>query len=83
MKIWTAQSAQAHFSELLRASITQGAQLITLHGKETAVLVPIAEWQRLQQKQPSLKSLLLATSTAELDIPERGKQQRRNIELSQ
>ncbi len=49
--------------------------MITIHGKETAVLIPIAEWQRLQQKQPSLRSLLLATSTAELDIPERGKQQ--------
>ena len=83
MQIWTVQAAKAHFSELLRASITQGAQMITIHGKETAVLIPIAEWQRLQQKQPSLRSLLLATSTAELDIPERGKQQRRNIELSQ
>lgn len=57
--------------------------MITIHGKETAVLIPIAEWQRLQQKQPSLRSLLLATSTTELDIPERGKQQRRNGELSQ
>ncbi|HMU88850.1 MAG TPA: type II toxin-antitoxin system prevent-host-death family antitoxin [Agitococcus sp.] len=24
--------------------------MITIHGKETAVLIPIAEWQRLQQK---------------------------------
>lgn len=81
MQTWPVQDAKAHFSELLRASITQGAQMITLRGKETAVLVPIAEWQRLQQKQPSLKSLLLAPSTVELDIPERGKLQRRNIEL--
>lgn len=81
MQTWPVQDAKAHFSELLRTSITQGAQMITLRGKETAVLVPIAEWQRLQQKQPSLKSLLLAPSTVELDIPERGKLQRRNIEL--
>lgn len=81
MQTWPVQDAKAHFSELLRASITQGAQIITLRGKETAVLIPIAEWQRLQQKQPSLKSLLLAPSNVELDIPERGKQQRRTIEL--
>lgn len=80
MHTWPVQDAKAHFSELLRASMTQGAQIITLRGKETAVLVPIAQWQRLQKNQPSLKALLLAPSTSELDIPERGTQSRRNIE---
>ena len=80
MHTWPVQDAKAHFSELLRASMTQGAQIITLRGKETAVLVPIAEWQRLQKKQPSLKALLLAPSISELDIPERGTQSRRTIE---
>jgi prevent-host-death family protein len=81
MRTWPVQDAKAHFSELLRASMTQGAQIITLRGKETAVLVPIAEWQRLQKAQPSLKALLLVPSTSELDIPERGTQSRRTIEL--
>ncbi|MDO9180674.1 MAG: type II toxin-antitoxin system Phd/YefM family antitoxin [Agitococcus sp.] len=80
MHTWPVQDAKAHFSELLHASITQGAQIITLRGKETAVLISIAEWQRLQKTQPSLKSLLLAPSIAELDIPDRGTQRRRNIE---
>jgi len=80
MHTWPVQDAKAHFSELLRASMTQGAQIITLRGKETAVLVPIAQWQQLQKNQPSLKALLLAPSTSELDIPERGTQSRRAIE---
>lgn len=80
MHTWPVQDAKAHFSELLRASMTQGAQIITLRGKETAVLVPIAQWQQLQKNQPSLKALLLAPSTNELDIPERGTQNRRTIE---
>jgi prevent-host-death family protein len=80
MHTWPVQDAKAHFSELLRASMTQGAQIITLRGKETAVLVPIAEWQRLQKNQPSLKALLLTPSTSELDIPERGTHSRRTIE---
>jgi len=81
MQTWPVQDAKKHFSELLRASITQGAQMITLRGKETAVLISITEWQRLQNLQLSLKSLLLAPSTAELDITERGKSQRRSIKL--
>jgi antitoxin Phd len=80
MHTWPVQDAKAHFSELLRASMTQGAQIITLRGKETAVLVPIAQWQQLQKNQPSLKALLLAPSTSELDIPERGTHSRRTIE---
>ncbi len=80
MHTWPVQDAKAHFSELLRASITHGAQIITLRGKETAVLVPIAEWRRLQQKQSSLKALLLAPITADLELPERGNQRRRSIE---
>ena len=68
MHTWPVQDAKAHFSELLRASMTQGAQIITLRGKETAVLVPIAEWQRLQKNQPSLKALLLAPSISERTI---------------
>ena len=40
MHKWPVQDAKVHFSEMLRACLTQGAQIITLHGKKTAVLVP-------------------------------------------
>lgn len=55
-------------------------RIITLCGKETAVLVSIAEWQRLHKAQPNLKSLLLTPSPTELDISERVSQQRRTNE---
>jgi antitoxin Phd len=80
MHTWPVQDAKAHFSELLRTSITQGAQIITLRGKEAAVLVPIAEWHRLQRVQPSLKTLLLAPTSTDLVLSKRGKQNRRTIE---
>jgi hypothetical protein len=43
------------------------------------VLVPIAEWKRLQANRPSLKELLLAPSPVVEDmmIPKRGQLQRR------
>ncbi|MDO8415796.1 MAG: type II toxin-antitoxin system Phd/YefM family antitoxin [Agitococcus sp.] len=82
MHTWPVQDAKARFSELLRASLTEGPQIVTLRGTETAVLIPIDEWRRLQQQaRPSLKALLLAPHpTADLDLPERGTQSRRPIE---
>jgi antitoxin Phd len=46
---------------LLETSLREGPQIVTKRGVETAVLVPIAQWRRLQQAaRPSLKELLLA-----------------------
>jgi prevent-host-death family protein len=58
---WPVQEAKARFSELLERSVTQGPQIVTKRGVETAVLVPIDEWRKLQQRvRPTLKELLLA-----------------------
>ncbi len=59
--IWQVQEARARFSELLEASHAEGPQIVTKHGKETAVLVPIEQWRRLERlAKPSLKEFLLA-----------------------
>jgi len=78
---WQVQDAKARFSEFLDASIKKGPQVVTRRGIETAVLVPIAEWNRLQRAaQPGLKALLLAPSTRfENLIPERHKLRRRAV----
>jgi antitoxin Phd len=61
MANWQVQDAKARFSELLDATIKKGPQVVTRRGIETAVLVPIEEWNRLQRAaRPSLKALLLA-----------------------
>ena len=58
---WPVQEAKARFSELFEKSLTEGPQIVTKRGVETAVLVPIAEWRRLKQRaRPTLKELLLA-----------------------
>lgn len=79
MNVWPAQDAKAHFSELLDTCVTDGPQLVTRRGIDTAVLVPIDEWRRLQATaRPSLKQLLLAEDarTHRL-VPEHGKARRR------
>lgn len=74
MKTWQVQEAKSRFSELLRASVEEGPQIVSHHGRPTAVVVPIAQWQRMQQQQPcDLKALLLAPQArGELNIPSRG-----------
>ena len=60
MASWQVQDAKARFSEFLDATLKKGPQVVTRRGVETAVLVPIAEWRRLQKAaRPSLKDLLL------------------------
>ncbi len=71
---WPVQDAKSKFSELLDTAITEGPQIVTKRGVETAVLLPIEEWRRLERMtRPDLKELLLATEarTEELTPPRR------------
>ena len=81
MNSWHVQDAKARFSELLDATIKKGPQVVTRRGIETAVLVPIEEWNRLQRAaRPSLKALLLAPDArSENLILDRRKLRRRHV----
>ncbi len=58
---WQVQDAKARFSEFLSASLTEGPQIVIRRGVQTAVLIPIDEWQRLKKAAgPRVKDLLLA-----------------------
>lgn len=76
---WPVQDAKARFSELLETCLEKGPQIVTKRGSETAVLVPIDEWRRLQQAaKPSLKELLLSDAGRfDLELPPRGRVRRR------
>ena len=73
LPIWPVQDAKARFSELLDTCIAQGPQMVTKRGAEAAVLVPVAQWRRLQSSaRPSLKALLMSDEgRGELVLPER------------
>ena len=60
-KTWQLQDAKARFSELIETSLAEGPQIVTKRGVETAVLVAIDDWRRMEQRaKPELKELLLA-----------------------
>ena len=79
MKSWPVQDAKARFSELLETCLKEGPQIVTKRGADAAVLVPLADWERLQQSsRPTLKELLLAPSPrTDLVVPPRGRLRRR------
>jgi antitoxin Phd len=76
LKTWPVQDAKAHFSEMLDTCVAEGPQLVSKRGTVTAVMVPIAEWERLQagKRSRSLKELLLSDEHPrfDLEIPRRG-----------
>ena len=76
---WPVQDAKARFSELLDTCIAQGPQMVTKRGAQAAVLVPVAQWRRMQAvARPSLKALLMSDEgRGELVLPERGLDQHR------
>ena len=61
MNTWPVQDAKARFSEFLDAASKNGPQLVTKRGVETAMLVPIDEWNRMKDsRRATLKDLLLS-----------------------
>jgi antitoxin Phd len=82
MKSWPVQDAKARFSELLDTCLEEGPQMVTRRGEEAAVLVPVADWRRLNEgARPSLKELLLAPAPrGDLSVPPRGRLRRRRPE---
>jgi prevent-host-death family protein len=78
MGSWQLQDAKARFSEFLDAALKKGPQVVTRRGVETAVLVPIEEWRRMQAvSRPSIKELLLSGPRFDNIIPSRRKWKRR------
>lgn len=73
MKQWPVQDAKAHFSEMLDLCLEEGPQIVMRRGEAKAVLVPLPEWEALQERaRPSLKALLLDDGPKfELELPER------------
>ena len=76
---WPVQDAKAKFSELLDTALAEGPQIVTKRGVETAVLLPIEQWRKLEwMTKPDLKELLLTSEARTEDLtPPRGQHRHR------
>jgi len=74
MAKWQLQDAKAKFSKVVDDAVEKGPQIVTRRGVETAVVVSIAEWRRVQPtERPTLKDVLLGPGPRfEIPLPRRG-----------
>ena len=82
---WPLQDAKAKFSEVVKLATAEGPQVVTYRGVETAVLLSIDDFRRLEASRPSLTEYLLAGPKFEDDeialINQRPKDAGREIDL--
>lgn len=81
-KEWQLQRAKGNFSQLIKQAVGGDAQVVTVHGKPTAVVVSADEYARLTRRKGKLSSVLLRPDLGDegLDIS-RSKDPGRDIEL--
>ena len=79
---WQLQEAKGNFSQLIKRAAGGDAQVVTVHGKPTAVVVSADEYARLTRRRGKLSSALLRPDLAaeDLDIS-RSRDSGRDIEL--
>ena len=78
---WTVADAKARLSEVIERAQTN-PQIITRHGKPSAVIVSAEEWARKTTRKGTLAEFLLASPLrgADLDL-ERVRDQPRDLDL--
>jgi antitoxin Phd len=80
---WQLQEAKQKFSELVRRTLEEGPQVVTKHGEEVVVVVPVEEFRRMSkdgEKMDFKEFLMSAPDLSVLDL-ERPKEFPRDIEL--
>jgi antitoxin Phd len=79
---WQLQEAKAMFSEVVKASRVN-PQIITVHGKETAVILSIEEYKRLAGPNLSLYEFIQNSPLRglSLELPQRLPEKNREVNL--
>ena len=69
MDSWPEKEAEARFGEMLERCLMEGPQIVTREGTGTAVLMPIADWERFKMSGKLSLEDWLKTDFARGDIP--------------
>lgn len=79
---WQLQDAKNRFSALVKAAEHEGPQVITVHGKEKAVVLSAEAYQRLVQRRGSLLAFFQQSPWGETEIDiSRSRDTGREVEL--
>ena len=74
MTKWQLQDAKARFSKLIDETLEHGPQVVTRRGIDTAVVVSVEEWRRLNdENRLTWKDVLLGDGPRfRIPLPKRG-----------
>ena len=79
---WQLQEAKGNFSQLVKRAAGGDAQVVNVHGKQTAVVISAEEYARLTRRRGKLSSALLRPELGAEDIDfTRSRDTGREIEL--
>ena len=82
MQTWQLQEAKAHLSAVIRLSAQKGPQILTVRGKEEAVLISKQDYERLIGSKPNLFDFMRQSPLKGLDIDwERDQSKVRDLDL--
>lgn len=70
-KTWQLQDAKNRLSEVVDRAVAEGPQTITRRGKETVVIVSVADWRQLTRPRKSFKAFLAEAPLAGIDLGRR------------
>jgi prevent-host-death family protein len=77
---WQLQSAKNRFSEVVEQALKNGPQEITRHGKKTAVVLSMKDFQRLKARKGNLAEFFRDSPLGELPL-ERSRDRPRKVDL--
>ena len=66
--VWTLQDAKTRFSDVIRRAQTEGPQHVTVHGKETAVILSEQAFTRLKGGQTGEALVAAARASPDRDV---------------
>lgn len=79
---WQLQEAKNNLSQLIKQAASGEAQVVTVHGRPTAVVVSAEEYARLSCRRGKLSTALLRPDIAGEDLDfSRDRDTGRNVEL--
>ena len=82
MQTWQLQEAKAHLSEVVRLCVQQGPQLLTVRGKEEAVLISKKDYEFFIGEKLNFFDFMQQSPLKGLDIAcERDQSRNREVEL--
>lgn len=65
---WHLQDAKNNFSKLVQQAIKDGPQTVTLRGARTAVVLSAEDYDRLNEKKPTLAEFILSGPKLDDDV---------------